>query len=192
MSAPADLVCVCVCVFTSAIWYLGLRTLQSFLLEPCPTIPLPFFLIHVIFWFAIWKIILNYLFKKSQLSLMRKFQSVHMNDFQIKAMHFCVLRTTRTTHMPVFRICGHHKHISVWSPRKGWLFNISSDICRPKQTWNQTSNLQMFNWSHYKIAPISGTWLYVIQPPIALSAASEKVPHCSTHTFTNTRTRLRE
>ena len=46
-------VCVCVCVFTSAIWYLGLRTLQSFLLEPCPTIPLPFFLIHVIFWFAI-------------------------------------------------------------------------------------------------------------------------------------------
>ena len=26
----------------------------------------------------------------------------------------------------------------------------------------------------------------------SLSAASEKVPHCSTHTFTNTRTRLRE
>ena len=41
---------------------------------------------------------------------MRKFQSVHMNDFQIKAMHFCVLRTTRTTNMPVLRICGHHKH----------------------------------------------------------------------------------
>ena len=95
---------------------------------------------------------------------MRKFQSVHMNEFQIKATHFCVLRTTRTSHMLALRICGHHKHTFTCD------LHVKADCLTSLQVFEDPSKLEIKHQIFKcligvttKLHPSQATRLYVIQ-----------------------------
>lgn len=93
----------------------------------------------------------------SQSSLMTQFQSEHMNYSRIKAMHFCLFRTTHITHMPALRIYSPCKYPFLCDLR------VKADCSTSLQIFAYPNKLEIkhqifkyFHRSKYKSAPISG------------------------------------